>query len=476
MSEPAETDASREASQVVLARDRGVSPVRGGGRPGAESRAAPGTLVDGRFRLERELGQGGMGSVWLARHVALDVQCAVKFIHDDLGAIPELVARFEREARLCARLRHPHIVEVLDCGQWEQTPYLVMEYLAGEDLGRRLGQRGRLGLAETAELVGQIARGLQKAHASGLVHRDLKPENVFIAKQDEGETVKLLDFGIVKVPDAKSFATAAGAMIGTPSYMSPEQARGVSTVDHRSDLWSLGVIAFQCLTGELPFEDQALCALLMVIMTGEPRLPSSVDPELPPELDAWWLRAAARDPERRFQSAAELANALAAIAGVRLAGCDGVSSSHSPLPIAPLGPPVLPREPSTPGVAHTCVNAPKPEQPQGPPAAALAVAFLAQLILLTAIGFALLPRPPADATRGLAAAAAKMPRLEAPPLPETVTVVPGAELEPSPALPPAPAVATASAPRKPKAQRPSSNARPESRPTRAPSRWSGPGF
>src|SRR5688572_14506893 len=154
-----------------------------------------GSVVAGRFRLVRELGRGGMGSVWLAHHVGLDTPCAVKFIHAQVAMQPDVRARFEREAKAVAQLRSPHVVQVHDYGEWEGLPYFAMEYLEGEDLGRRLKRVGRLGAQDTVLLVSQIARALTKAHGAGLVHRDLKPENVFLVHDEDHEIAKVVDFG-----------------------------------------------------------------------------------------------------------------------------------------------------------------------------------------------------------------------------------------------------------------------------------------
>jgi serine/threonine-protein kinase len=275
-----------------------------------------GTVVAERFRLVRQLGEGGMGAVWLAHHVKLDTPCAVKFIHADVASGDGVRERFEREAKIAAQIRSPHVANVLDYGVFDGVPYIGMEYLDGEDLSERLAARGRLTPEETVHIVAQVARALTKAHAAGLVHRDLKPENVFLVRDDDADLVKVLDFGIAKaqvpMPDAK---TRTGTLLGTPRFMSPEQAQGSKSLDHRSDLWSLGVIAYRCVVGELPFDSEALGDLLMRIIVHPLPIPSQVAPGLPPSFDAWWQRAAARDPAQRFQSAKELAEALATAFG-----------------------------------------------------------------------------------------------------------------------------------------------------------------
>jgi serine/threonine-protein kinase len=236
----------------------------------------------------------------------------VKFIHAHVAGVAETRARFEREAKVVAQLRSPHVVQVLDYGECEGMPYIAMEFLEGEDLGRRLKRVGRLSSIDTYVVLAQVARALSKAHAAGLVHRDLKPENIFLVRDDEQELVKILDFGIAKssVHAIAHGSTATGALLGTPSYMSPEQAQGTKAVDWRSDLWSLGVVAFRCITGRLPFVSDALGDLLVQIIVNQLPSASQIAPDVPPRFDAWWQRAAARDPAQRFQSAKELIDAL----------------------------------------------------------------------------------------------------------------------------------------------------------------------
>jgi serine/threonine-protein kinase len=274
-------------------------------------------VIAARYRLVRTLGVGGMGSVWLAHDLLLDSACALKLIDDDKARTEEVRVRFQREAKVAAQLRGSHVVDVFDHGEWEGVPYIAMEFLDGEDLGTRLDRLGCLDGEGTHRIVAHVARALARAHALGIVHRDLKPENVFLVNGDEGEIAKVVDFGIAK-HDAYSLrdkATKTGSFLGTPYYVSPEQARGKST-DHRSDLWSLGVIAFQCLTGRPPFESEALGELMGLILYEDLPMPSARNPALPRALDDWWRKAAARDREDRFQSAKELSDALAVALGL----------------------------------------------------------------------------------------------------------------------------------------------------------------
>ena len=278
---------------------------------------AEGVVVAGRYRLTRKLGAGGMGSVWLAYDLSLDTKCALKLVDDDKAKSEEVRVRFQREAKAAAQLRSPHVVDVFDHGDWSGVPYIAMEFLDGEDLGQRLQRLGRLDPGSTYRVISHVARALTRAHAIGIVHRDLKPENVFLVRGDDEEIAKVLDFGIAK-HDAYSLqdkATKTGSFLGTPYYVSPEQARGKST-DYRSDLWSLAVIAFECLTGRPPFQAEALGELMGQILYEDLPKPSDRAQGLLPAVDAWWERAAQRDREQRFQSAKELADALGRALGV----------------------------------------------------------------------------------------------------------------------------------------------------------------
>ena len=274
------------------------------------------SVVAGRFRLNKMIGRGGMGSVWQATHLGLDIPCAVKFMEGEFSKSAEAQARFEREAKAAAQLRSPHVVQVLDHGVCEGTPYIAMELLDGEDLGKRVQKTGTIHPRDLNVIITQVCRALTKAHAVGIVHRDLKPDNIFLVRDDDREIAKVLDFGIAKSSAAalEGSNTKTGAMLGTPYYMSPEQAQGIKSVDYRSDLWSLAVIVYQCVTGHLPFESEALGDLLMKIIVQPLPVPSQVA-EVSAGFDAWWARAASRDPAGRFQSAKEFAESLQMVFG-----------------------------------------------------------------------------------------------------------------------------------------------------------------
>jgi eukaryotic-like serine/threonine-protein kinase len=253
-----------------------------------------------------------MGAVWVAEHEKLHTEVVVKFILGSDASLPEAQARFEREATLAAQAKSPHVVQVFDHGLTnEGVPYIAMERLHGEDLATRLERETRISPTAFAEWFRQICAGIGRAHSRGIIHRDLKPENVFLCNEDGEVLVKLLDFGIAKGMFGRGTgATLSGAMLGTVHFMSPEQAMGDAEVDTRSDLWSLGVLAFYCLTGRLPFFGDALGAIVVQITTVEPPAPSSLVPGLPRTVDAWMKRALAKDPKDRFQDAREMASAF----------------------------------------------------------------------------------------------------------------------------------------------------------------------
>ena len=272
-----------------------------------------GAVLGGKYRLEVLLGQGGMGSVWRARNLRLDAPVAVKLMAPAIVADESALLRFHREAHAGATLRSPHILQVFDHDVDAATgqPYIVMELLDGEPLSKRLERVG-LSLAQTEAVLGDVCRGLAVAHQHGVVHRDLKPDNIFLERNQDEELAKILDFGIAK---SQAFAlgpgTQTGAILGTPYYMSPEQIRGAKLVDARSDLWSLAVIVHECVTGRRPFQAETLGALAVAICTDSIR-PVSEWVRVPPAVDAWFARALDRDPDRRFQSAGELARAFSA--------------------------------------------------------------------------------------------------------------------------------------------------------------------
>jgi serine/threonine protein kinase len=295
-----------------------------------------GDIIADRFQLIRELGRGAMGSVWLADHLTLEVRCAVKLIVSEGVSDPQYIAQFHDEARTIAQVQSPHVVRVLDHDVCGEVPYIAMELLQGEDLGARLSREGHLDPFATYRIVSQIARALSKAHAVGIVHRDLKPENVFLAEEDGEVIVKLLDFGVANWAGSRlAFSEgSAEGLVGTPQYMSPEHAHGMDAIDHRADLWALAVIAFECLTGRLPFEAATMSGLFDRIGAGALQVPREIVPDLPPEVDAWWMSATSPNIDARFPSARELARALGEALGI-----DETGLSMSPPPIERTPPP-----------------------------------------------------------------------------------------------------------------------------------------
>jgi serine/threonine-protein kinase len=318
----------------------------------------PGSVLGQKFALERPLARGGMGSVWAGRHLALDVPIAVKLMTEALVRSQPARARFEREAKSAAQLRSPHVVQILDYGVEDDTPYMVLELLQGEDLRTRLDRVQRLSLEETAAIVRQIAKGLALAHDAGIVHRDLKPSNVFLARIGDDEVVKLLDFGVAKETRSRLVddSTAVGLVLGSPTYMSPEQARGAS-VDHRSDLWSLAVVTFHALTGHRPFASDHVGDVIAKICSDELPVATRLRPELPAGIDAFFERAFCRSPDGRFPSARVMADALATVAGMPPATV--TSSAASAVASARSGPALTPREDET--VSQAAVDTSRPE-------------------------------------------------------------------------------------------------------------------
>ncbi|HMJ12558.1 MAG TPA: protein kinase [Polyangiaceae bacterium] len=270
----------------------------------------PGEIIAGKYELVRPLCQGGMGSVWLARNRDLDVQVAIKLIRPDLDA-SFVAERFVTEARLAARIEHPAIVSVYDLGYTErEDPYIVMEFLRGEDLRSVLEVRERLPATYAVQLLLPVAEALATAHAKGVVHRDLKPENIFVAQLDDRLQPKVVDFGIAKADSTPRRITRAGAVVGSPDYMSPEQARGLEDVDQRADVWAFSVVLYECLTGSPPFADSSYEALLRDILE-KPITPISERGIQDPELWAILERGLQKDRDQRYARMRDLGRALA---------------------------------------------------------------------------------------------------------------------------------------------------------------------
>ncbi|WP_407739728.1 protein kinase domain-containing protein [Hyalangium sp.] len=275
-----------------------------------------GRQVGGRYVLERRLAGGGMGAIWQAFDPHLHRRVAIKLTTSQRLSSDGARHQFEKEAKAIAQLHHPNVVQIHDFGLDGDEPYLVMELLEGEDLEARLTRRARLPPAQLAGLFTQIARGLTAAHTVGIVHRDLKPANLFVSRVDGQEVVKILDFGLVRQQSRTSSEVtpeSMDGMVGTLRYMSPEQIRGDTNLDHRSDLWSISVVLFRALTGQFPFKLEAVGELLNGSFHPPDTRPSTLLPELGPELDRFFFKALHPDPSQRFQSAQELAASFAAI-------------------------------------------------------------------------------------------------------------------------------------------------------------------
>lgn len=263
-----------------------------------------GRLVTPNIRLLRELGRGGTGTVWIADHLALGAQVAVKLLDSAYANDMHLARRFTQEARSLAVVSHPHIVRVFDCGVTAQgEPFIVMELLRGETLGTLIERCGALPLEEVVEIIGQTAKALDAVHRMGIVHRDVQPENLFIVDNDGQPFIKVLDV-------LPANLTTTNARIGTLAYMSPEQCTNSKQIDSRTDLWALGVVAYETLTGTRPFYGDTLMALAMAVSRGHFRPPSTLRHDLPKAVDAWMSKALAIDSEQRFGSANEMADSL----------------------------------------------------------------------------------------------------------------------------------------------------------------------
>ncbi|MRG90817.1 serine/threonine protein kinase [Polyangium spumosum] len=288
------------------------------------STPSPGDVLSGKFRIERVLGEGGMGVVLAAHHLHLGRTVAIKLLHPEALRHKEIVARFANEARSASRIQSEHVARVLDVGTLESgEPYMVMEYLEGSDLSKLVKRSGPLAIEDAVEYLLQACEALAEAHVAGIVHRDLKPANLYLTRRADGSAcVKVLDFGISKAalvgssPEAQQM-TQTQSVLGTPGYMAPEQLRSAKHVDARTDIWALGVILQELLTGKLAFQGSTAPEVYAAILGSPPDPLRALRPDAPPGIEAVILRCLEKDPARRFASVGELAAALVAFAPQR---------------------------------------------------------------------------------------------------------------------------------------------------------------
>jgi serine/threonine-protein kinase len=298
-----------------LGNDVGPVTMRGG----TDNSLSVGDVIDGKFRVQRVLGSGGGGVVVCATHLHLDQLVAVKVMRSESADNPTLVSRFLREARAASRLKGTHVARVTDVGMPHHgTPYIVMEYLEGEELGAALRKRGPLPVGEAVLYVAQACDAVAEAHALGIVHRDIKPSNLFVTRRADGKPcIKILDFGIsktVQLARVDDELTSAEAVLGTPHYMAPEQLRASRNADQRSDIWALGVVLFTLLTGRRPFRGETMAEIAAATLRDPMPSVREARPDVPPELERVIARCLEKEPERRYQRVEELASALAPFA------------------------------------------------------------------------------------------------------------------------------------------------------------------
>jgi serine/threonine-protein kinase len=278
--------------------------------------AQPGTVLLGKYQIERVIGIGGMGAVVAAHHLQLDEHVAIKFLLPSMLSSEEVVQRFLREARAAIKIRSEHCVRVHDVGTLENgAPYMVMEFLQGQDLEGMIAQRGAMPIPETIDLVLQAGEALAEAHAIGIVHRDLKPANLFVTRRADGTpSLKVLDFGISKKTEAAGAAasvTKTQAVLGSPRYMSPEQMKSTKDVDARADIWALGTVLYEALSGKPTFDAETMTALCAQILQEPARPLAPVRHDLPPALDAAILVSLEKERDRRYPTMAHFAAAIA---------------------------------------------------------------------------------------------------------------------------------------------------------------------
>jgi eukaryotic-like serine/threonine-protein kinase len=367
----------------------------------------------GVYKIVRKIGEGGMGTVYLAEHTLLGRRAAIKVLLPALSANEKIVRRFFNEARAVTQIADPGIVQVFDFGYHvDGGAYIVMELLEGESMTQRLKRVGRFSVADTLRLIRMACTSLEAAHAKGIVHRDLKPDNLFIVGDPAvtgGERPKILDFGIAKLSGdpADMHQTSTGALIGTPIYMSPEQCRGAGEVDHRSDIYSIGCVMFKLLTGRTPFRGAGSGDVIAAHLREPPPFAAALVPELPETVDMVLQRCLQKDPALRYQSMRELADALAQVEHVLHHASQPTLAiePRATLPIAPTPTPIT--------IAPPPVTAARPAHRRWPVIAGTAFACggiaIGVVVLLTRHTAASRARPVDAASRPIDAVAAAPP-------------------------------------------------------------------
>lgn len=359
-----------------------------------------GQILGGKYRVDRVLGAGGMGMVVAATHLQLDERIAIKFLLPEALRNPEAVARFGREAKAAVKIRGEHVARVIDVGTFENgAPYMVMEHLDGRDLAALIAQHGALAPSDAVDAVLQACEALAEAHALGIVHRDLKPANLFMVRRPDGTpSVKVLDFGISKLTAAGAdhSMTKTSAVMGSPLYMSPEQMTASRQVDARTDIWAIGVVLYEVLTGRVPFNAETLPEICGLILTATPAAIRDYSPAVPDALQGVVRRCLEKDRERRYANVSELAHALSPFGSratsrsvERIARILGASSTLDAMPMSGPAPAPANFGPST----QSNWGQTKPSRSSAMPLLAAAAGFV---VLLGAAGAFLLFRGKAD--------------------------------------------------------------------------------
>ncbi len=312
--------ASRSERMAAVTPTEGVQEAAASSPSVETADSLVGSVLEQRYEIIRKIGQGGMGAVYEATHKLLGKRVAVKVLLDKYAQKDQIVARLEQEARLASSIGHANIIDITDFGQTaDGRTFVVMEFLEGESLGQLIARSGRLDTRRAVNIARQVASALGAAHQKGIVHRDIKPENIFLIRRGDEEYVKVVDFGISKsmrpedTDENSPRLTQTGMVLGTPLYMSPEQARGDETLDHRIDVYAVGVILYEMVTAEVPFRGTNYLNILSQVLSEEPTPPAQLNPEVSPDLEAVILKAMEKDRDERYQHMEEMAADLTAL-------------------------------------------------------------------------------------------------------------------------------------------------------------------